>query len=179
VEPVVEPVVDTSTGDGAVRISGIIVPPAEIEQAHELATGTIRRGFDGNVGQLKRFASVLGAALPEGTMLALRGSAVVGRSFETGAAFDALGPGTSDLDLVVVGDSVLDLFVTEAQLLGGINTLPASDDNPWVAPELEAARRRAQALVRRPVSIQAMAGWFLDLRAMVQGQPYVILATDE
>jgi hypothetical protein len=25
------------------------------------------------------------------------------------------------------------------------------------------------------VSIQAMADWFLDLRSLVQGQPYVIL----
>jgi hypothetical protein len=30
-------------------------------------------------------------------------------------------------------------------------------------------------VVRRPLSIQAMAGWFLDLRAVVQRQPYVIL----
>lgn len=167
---------DTGTGDGAVEISGIIVPPAQVEQAEELANGTISRGFDGDADRLRRFASVLGSALPEGTVLALRGSAVAGRSFQTGAPFDALGRGTSDLDIVVVGDAVRELFADEALLLGGINTLPASDDMPWVAPELETARRHAQALVRRPVSIQAMAGWFLELRAKVQGQPYVILA---
>ena len=122
--------------------------------------------------------AVLSPALPPETVLVLRGSVVAGRSFRTGEPFDALGPGTSDLDVVVVGDDARDMFAEEAQLLGGINTLPLSDDAPWVAPGLEVARRRAQAVARRPVSIQAMAGWFLELRSRVQGQPYVILAPD-
>jgi hypothetical protein len=158
------------------RIGPIIVPSAEVEQAEQLADGTIRRGFDGDAQRLRQFALVLGAALPAGTVLVLRGSAVAGRSFRTGAAFDARGPGTSDLDVVVVGEAAQDLFAAEAQLLGGINTLPLSDEQPWVAPELDVARRRAQAVARRPVSIQAMSGWFLELRTRVQGQPYVILA---
>jgi hypothetical protein len=145
----------------------------------ELAGGTFCRAFDGDPERLRSFVSVLSAALPSGTMLALRGSAVVGRSFRTGAPFDADGPGTSDLDVVVVGDDARDLFAEEALLLGGINTLPLSDAMPWAAPELDGARRQAQALARRPVSIQAMAGWFLELRSMVQGQPYVILAPDQ
>ena len=70
------------------------------------------------------------------------------------------------------------LWVPDAQLLGGINTLPLSDEAGWVAPALDRARRRAQAIARRPVSIQAMAGWFLDLRTLVQGQPYVVLNGD-
>ena len=41
---------------------------------------------------------------------------------------------------------------------------------------LEAARREAQAMVGRPLSIQAMASWFLDLRVAVQGQQYVVLS---
>ena len=117
-------------------------------------------------------------ALPAGTTIALRGSTVAGRSYKTGEPFDAGGPGTSDLDVVVVGEPVVGLWVPEAQLLGGINTLPLSDDARWVAPSLDRARRRAQAVARRPVSIQAMAGWFLDLRTLVQGQPYVVLDGD-
>jgi hypothetical protein len=163
-------------GGGTREVAGIIVPPAEVRHASELASGTIDRGFDGDAERLRIFVSALVPALPPGTVLALRGSAVAGCSFLTGAPFDALGPGTSDLDVVVVGDDARDLFAEEAQLLGGINTLPLSDDTPWVAPRLEVARRRAQAVAGRPVSIQAMAGWFLDLRAQVQGQPYVILA---
>lgn len=161
------------------EITGIIVPPSQADRAQELATGTIERGFDGDVERLRRFVSILASALPAGTLVALRGSTVAGRSFRTGAPFDAQGPGTSDLDVVVLGTTVRDLFTDEALYPGGINTLPLSDATPWVAaPPLEAARRRAQAVARRPVSIQAQAGWFLELRARIQNQPYVILAAD-
>jgi hypothetical protein len=138
----------------------------------------LERGFGGDAARLRRFVSTLRDALPAGTTIALRGSTVAGRSYKTGEPFDAEGPGTSDLDVVVVGEPVLDLWVPEAHLLGGINTLPLSDDARWVAPTLDTARRRAQAVARRPVSIQAMAGWFLDLRTLVQGQPYVVLDGD-
>jgi hypothetical protein len=163
---------------GTREVAGIIIPPAEVGYAGELAGGTIDRAFGGDPQRLQTFVAALRPALPPGTVLVLRGSVVAGRSFRTGEPFDALGPGTSDLDVVVVGDDARDLFAEEAQLLGGINTLPLSDDTAWVAPGLEVARRRAQAVARRPVSIQAMAGWFLDLRSRVQGQPYVILAPD-
>lgn len=158
------------------QVDGILVPVSEPERAHDLARGTIRRGFGGDVERLRRFVSTLVAALPPGTLVALRGSAVAGRSFRTGAPFDALGPGTSDLDIVILGDTARQLFSDEAQYPGGVNTLPLSDASPWVAPSLEAARRRAQAIVRRPVSIQAQAAWFLAFRSRLQRQPYVILA---
>lgn len=159
-------------------IRGIIVPPSQTDRADELATGTIERGFGGDTDRLRRFVAALVATLPAGTLVALRGSTVAGRSFRTGAPFDDHGPGTSDLDIVILGDTALELFTDEARYLGGINTVPASDDAPWVAPKLEGARRRAQAIARRPVSIQAQAPWFLELRARLQRQPYVILAPD-
>jgi hypothetical protein len=143
-----------------------------------LQPDALERGFAGDATRLRRFVSLLRSALPPGTTIALRGSAVGGRSYRTGEPFDADGPGTSDLDVVVVGDPVLELWVPEAHLLGGINTLPLSDDARWVAPSLDGVRRRAQAIAGRPVSIQAMAGWFLDLRTLVQGQPYVVLNGD-
>ena len=102
---------------------------------------------------------------------------MVGHRHADGPPFDADGPGTSDLDVVAVGETVVDLWVPDARLLGGINTLPLYDGAPWVAPTLDGARRQAQEVVGRPLSIQAMAGWFLDLRAVVQGHPYVILST--
>ena len=74
-----------------------------------------------------------------------------------------------------VGETAVELWVPEARLLGGINTLPLSDHASWVAPALDPVRRQAQGVIRRPLSIQAMAGWFLDLRAVVQRQPYVVL----
>jgi hypothetical protein len=48
-----------------------------------------------------------------------------------------------------------------------------------VAPALDPARRAAQELVGRPVNIQAMARWFLELRAIVQGQHHVTLTQRE
>lgn len=143
-----------------------------------LAAGALERGFGGDPARLRRFVRAVRSALPAGTLVGLRGSAVVGRAYETGAPFDAAGPGTSDLDVVIIGDEVTDLFVADARLLGGINTLPLSDKDDWVAPALDPARRKAQAIVGRPVSIQAMPRWFLDLRSVVQDQPYVILSGD-
>ena len=152
-------------------------PSTDAAQAG-LDADTLQRGFGGDPARLRRFVSTLRAALPPGTTIALRGSTVAGRSYKTGEPFDVHGPGTSDLDVVIVGEPVVGLWVPAAQLLGGINTLPLSDDAGWVAPALDRARRRAQAIARRPVSIQAMAGWFLDLRTLVQGQPYVVLNGD-
>jgi hypothetical protein len=143
-----------------------------------LLAETLARGFDGDPARLRRFVATLRSALPAGSVIALRGSAVVGHSYKTGAPFDADGPGTSDLDVVILGDPSLELWVPEAQLLGGVNTLPLCDEAPWVAPSLERARERAQAIARRPVSIQTMAAWFLDLRSLVQGTPYVVLDGD-
>jgi hypothetical protein len=165
------------TEDGT-ETGGIVVPASQADRAEELVSGTITRGFGGDVDRLRRFVRVLASALPAGTLVALRGSTVAGRSFRTGKPFDALGPGTSDLDVVVLGETALELFSEAAQYPGGVNTLPLSDSSPWVAPRLEGARRRAQAIAHRPVSIQAQAPWFLELRARVQGQPYVILARD-
>jgi hypothetical protein len=174
---------DDTAPVGSSAATGVGGPPGA-DSAHTLSAGTalepdaLERGFGGDAARLRRFVSTLRDALPEGTTIALRGSTVAGRSYKTGEPFDAEGPGTSDLDVVVVGEPVLGLWVPEAQLLGGINTLPLSDDARWVAPSLDRARRRAQAVARRPVSIQAMAGWFLDLRTLVQGQPYVVLDGD-
>ena len=147
--------------------------PAESQQA--LLEGVVRRVFGGDRRRLERFVDCLRVGLPVGTKIALRGSAVAGSSYVTGEPFDAAGSGTSDLDVVVIGDEVMDLFSSEAWYVPGVNSKPLCDADRWVAPDLDAVRTRAQALVRRPVAIQAMAGWFLDVRAVVQGQPHVLL----
>jgi hypothetical protein len=159
--------------------------PAAAALAHVLASprndspsmlaGALVRGFGGDPTVLARFIDCLREALPAGTTIALRGSAVTGQRHGEEVPFDADGPGTSDLDVVAIGERVVDLWVPEARLMGGINTLPLSDKAPDVAPSLDPTRRRAQAVVGRPLSIQSMAGWFLDLRGLVQGHPYVIL----
>ena len=163
-----------STRDlAASTLSDVIAIPRNDSPA--MLAGAIVRGFGGDPASLARFIGVLREALPHGTTIALRGSSVAGHRYSEDVPFDADGPGTSDLDVVAIGEDAVGLWVPEARLIGGINTLPLSDKAPWVAPSLDPARRRAQALVARPLSIQAMAGWFLDLRALVQGHPYVIL----
>ena len=140
-----------------------------------IADAALARVFGDRPGDLGPFLDALRGGLPAETALFLRGSAVNGASYETGRPFDARGPHTSDLDLVVVGEAAGGLWVDEAKLLGGINTLPLCDGSEWVAPSLDPARRRAQTIVERPVSVQSMAIWFLDLRAAVQGQSYISL----
>ncbi len=149
-----------------------------VDVPDDIRTEALARGFAGDPDRVARFVRALRSALPPDTVIALRGSAVAGSSFKTGEPFDAHGPHTSDLDIVLIGDPVASFWVPEAQLLGGINTLPLSDDADWVAPDLDRARRRAQAIARRPVSLQAMAHWFLELRANAQGQPYIVLSED-
>ncbi len=143
-----------------------------------LSAEALERAFLGDPAILESFVDVLRRALPDGTTIILRGSAIAGHSYETDAPFDADGPGTSDLDVVVVGEGVVDLWDEDARLVGGVNTLPLGDSTPCAAPALDRARRDAQELVRRPVNIQGMAKWFLDLRGVVQGTPYAVLSSD-
>jgi hypothetical protein len=152
------------------------VPGVPAGSQASLLEAAVRRAFGGDYRRFERFVACLRTGLPEGTKIALRGSAVAGSSFVTGEPFDAAGSGTSDIDVVVIGTEAMGLFVPEAFYVPAVNSKPLCDATRWIAPELDAVRTRAQALVRRPVAIQAMAGWFLDLRAVVQGQPHVLLA---
>lgn len=141
-----------------------------------LLTGAVERAFGGDVERFGRFMSALQQGVPPGTRLVLRGSAVQGISYKTGEPFDARGPGTSDLDIVLLGDEAMAAWAPDAFYVPGVNTQPLYDDAPDVAePALERARRAAQAVAGRPVAVQAMARWFLDLRSGLQGTPYVVL----
>ena len=141
-----------------------------------LLAAAVDRAFEGDLDRFGRFIGALNAGLPPHTRIVLRGSAVQGSSYETGQPFDARGPGTSDLDLVVLGDEAMAAWDPDAFYLAGVNTRPLCDAEPDIATsELERARRAAQEVARRPVAIQAMARWFLDLRSGLQGTPYVVL----
>ena len=135
----------------------------------------VSRAFDGDMQRFGQFVGVLQKGVPAGTQLALRGSVIQGYSYKTLEPFDARGPGSSDLDLVLFGDDAMAAWDPEAFFIPGINTMPLGDESRWVAPSLEPARSAAQAIARRPVNIQAMARWFMDIRSGLQGQPYVIL----
>lgn len=152
-----------------------LLTAAQVANARVVAD-TIERAFGGSPARLAGFVAALRGPLPNGTAIILRGSAVMGSSFRQGVPFDDDGPGTSDLDVVVVGEDAARLWVPQARLLGGVNTLPLDDKAAWVAPSLEPARRAAQAVVGRPTAVQAMAGWFLALRSLLQSQDYVVLS---
>ena len=125
---------------------------------------------------MARFVRTLGSALPPGTVIALRGSAVAGTSFNTGEPFDAQGPHTSDLDIVLIGDPVMSFWVPEAKLLGRHQHPAAVRQGRLGGPRPRPRSPSCAGDRRRPVSLQAMARWFLELRANAQGQPYIVLS---
>ena len=141
---------------------------------HELTRGIIQRAFRGDPDLYHRFLATLREHIGHADIV-LRGSAVTGESYRGNQAFDADGPGTSDLDIVLVGRDALQLWLPDAFYVRWVNTIPLSDQTRWVAPGLDPAREAAQALVGRPVNIQAMARWFLALRRIVQRQRHVTL----
>ena len=147
----------------------------ERSDAGDLAHDLVERVFAGDAARLGSFVAALRDGLPDGTRIVIRGSAVTGESYETGRPFDADGPRSSDLDVVLIGDAAMAAWRPDAFAMPGVNTLPLYDEAPDIAPDLETARRAAQEIADRPVSLQAMARWFLDLRSAIQGTPYLIL----
>ena len=82
--------------------------------------------------------------------MVLRGSAVTGVRWKDGAPFDADGPGTSDLDLTLVGDEVLQHFKLTGFYVPGVHTMPLSDEDPDIAPALVPLREQLMDMVGRP-----------------------------
>jgi hypothetical protein len=151
-----------------------LVHPEEVDDG-ELLAQAIGRAFEGETDRFGRFVRAIQRGVPRGTQIALRGSAIQGYAYKSEQPFDDRGPGTSDLDLVLLGDEAMAAWHPEAFVIPGVNTLPLSDRTIWVAPTLDPARTAAQSIARRPVAMQAMARWFLDLRSGLQGQPFVVL----
>ena len=113
--------------------------------------------------------------MPPGTTVVLRGSAVTGQRWKDGAPFDADGPGTSDLDLTLVGDGPLAFFKATGYFVPGVHSRPLSDDDPDIAPDLVPLRRRLMDMVERPVNIQASREIVIQFRGDLLGQPYLEL----
>jgi hypothetical protein len=135
----------------------------------------IRLAFRGDPQRFDEFCGVLRAELPPGTGALLRGSAVSGVRFDDGAPFDADGPGTSDLDLTLSGEAVIDMFILDGFYVPKIHSKPLSDKDPDIAPQLVLVRKKLQAMVGRPVNIQATRDFVTYLRGDLIGQPYLTL----
>jgi hypothetical protein len=136
----------------------------------------IRLAFGGDEHKFREFVAIVRDAIPPGTGVVLRGSAVTGERWKDGAPFDADGPGTSDLDLTLVGgDEVIKFFKVTGFWVPGIHSRPLSDEDPDIAPDLVPLRQRLMAMVRRPVNIQASRDMVLYFRGEIVGQPYLML----
>ena len=129
--------------------------------------------FNNDRGMYDRFCGVVRAAVPEAHAAVLRGSAITGQRFADGAPFDADGPGTSDLDLTLVGAEVLRYY--SAFWIPGIHSKPLSDVDPDIAPELAPLRRELMDMVHRPVNIQGTRDWIQHFRGEIMNQPYLTL----
>jgi hypothetical protein len=141
----------------------------------EMRERVIRLAFGGDPRRYEEFCEVVRAAIPEGTAVVLRGSSVTGERWKDGSPFDADGPGTSDLDLTLVGDEVLSFYILDGFYLPGIHTKPLSEKDPDIAPDLIPLRERLVSMVNRPVNIQATRDFVMQLRGDWLGQPYLNL----
>ena len=141
----------------------------------EKRANVLRLAFGDDEDRLDAFLRVLREEIPPGTGVVLRGSAVTGRRWNDGAPFDNDGPGTSDLDLTLVGDQAIGLFTVTGFFLPGVHSRPLSDEDPGIAPDLVPLRETLMTMTGRPVNIQATRRAAMRFRGDTLGQPYVTL----
>jgi hypothetical protein len=149
-------------------------------ETHELTEAekrdnVIRFAFDGDPAKLDRFVQLIKNAVPADTGVVLRGSSVTGFRWKDGAPFDGDGPGTSDLDLTLVGDKILEYYKVTGFFVPGVHSRPISKDDPDIAPDLIPLREQLMAMVQRPVNIQGTRDIVMYLRGEFLGQPYLTL----
>jgi hypothetical protein len=146
-----------------------------------LSEGEMRRrvidlAFGSDPDRLDAFCRAIKDGVPEGTSAVLRGSAVTGKRHDDGAPFDADGPGTSDLDLTLVGAEVLRFYTPLAGFyIPGVHSKPLSEKDPDIAPELRPLRRKLMLMAGRPVNIQGTRDWIMFFREHMMRQPYLTL----
>jgi hypothetical protein len=118
---------------------------------------------------------VLRTELPKDSGAVLRGSSVTGERWNDGAPFDSDGPGTSDLDLTLIGDEVIGYFKPDGFYIPMVHSKPLCDKDPDIAPDLVPLRERLQAMVGRPVNIQATRDFVRYVREELLGEPHLHL----
>jgi len=146
--------------------------PTDAEKLHSVLT----LAFNNDRAFYDQFCTIVRETVPEAHAAVLRGSTITGHRHTDGAPFDADGPGTSDLDLTLVGTEVLRYF--SAFWIPGMHSKPLSDEDPDIAPELIPLRRRLMDMVRRPVNIQGTRDWIQHFRGDIMNQPYLTLFGD-
>ena len=141
----------------------------------EKRSNVIRLAFGGSAERFEEFCRTVRQDIPDGTAVVLRGSAVTGERWKDGAAFDADGPGTSDLDLTLVGSQAVALFKPTGFFVPGVHSRPVSNDDPDIAPSLIPLRETLMVMTGRPVNIQASRAVVMQFRGGLLDQPYLTL----
>jgi len=135
----------------------------------------IRLAFSSHVDRYEEFCRAIYDEIPPGTTVVVRGSGVTGYRWRDQAPFDADGPGTSDLDVTMVGEKAVGLFKLSGFFIPGVHSRPVSDDDPDIAPSLIALREKLVGMVGRPVNIQASREIVMQVRGDLLDQPYLTL----
>lgn len=138
----------------------------------QLEQRIIRLAFDGDALRYREFCAKLKAGLPEGTGVALRGSVVTNKRWEDGEPFDSEGRGSSDLDVTLVGDKVMEFWNEEAFYIPSLHTKPLCEEDAGIAPALNPLREELQRIAERPVALQATANLILYARDVLFDEPY-------
>lgn len=150
-------------------------PPGSELTQDQMRENLVRLVFGGDQARFQEFCTRIEREVPPDTTAVLRGSAITGHRWKDGAPFDADGPGTSDLDLTLVGDRILGFYSLTGFYLPGVHSIPLSDEHPDIAPDLVPLRQRLMSMVGRPVNIQATRNFWQHLRGDLLGQPYLVL----
>jgi hypothetical protein len=145
----------------------------------EKRANVLRLAFAGDQNRFDEFCRMIREEIPEGTTVVLRGSAVTGTRWKDGAPFDADGPGTSDLDLTLVGDDAVALFKPTGFFVPGVHSRPISDEDPDIAPSLIPLREALMVMTGRPVNIQASRDVVIQFRGGLLDQPYLTLIDNQ
>lgn len=152
----------------------------EPKDANELSVEQLeeriaRLAFDGDALRYREFIAKLKAGLPEGTGIALRGSVVTTKRWADGKPFDTEGRGTSDLDVTLVGNKVMEFWNEAAFYIPLLHTKPLCDEDPEIAPALNPLREELQKLAGRPVNFQATSNLILYARDVLFSEPYCMV----
>lgn len=149
-------------------------PESELTD-EEMRENAVRLAFAGDRDKFAAFCRVLEEKIPENTAAVLGGSSVMGHSFE-GDPYDADGPGSSDLDIYLIGNAAIDHFTLEGFWIPGIHSHPVKDGDEEIAPGLKPLRHELMAMVGREVTLQASQSFYYWFREKLLGQPYLLLA---
>jgi hypothetical protein len=141
----------------------------------EKRANVLRLAFGGDQERFDEFCRLIRQEIPPHTTVILRGSAITGKRWKDEAPFDADGPGTSDLDVTLVGEEAVALFKPTGFFVPGIHSRPVSEDDPDIAPSLIPLREALLVLTGRPVNVQASREVVIRFRGDLLDQPYLTL----